>query len=177
MHVPVGRAADGTRGLPRSSGRLRVPGAPPPGGVGPGGTDAAAPRVLGGVQRHGSGGSAAIRYRVAGLVLLFVHLAIVGWLTLRPLDVMWVTAANWEPLAGIRADLAQGPVEAARRIAGGLLLLAPLGVLLPLADARLDVALWASLLRTAAGARWCPWGSSCCRPPCRDGSWTWTSCC
>ncbi len=103
------------------------------------------------MQRHGSGGSAAIRYRVAGLVLLFVHLAIVGWLTLRPLDVMWVTAANWEPLAGIRADLAQGPVEAARRIAGGLLLLAPLGVLLPLADARLDVALWASLLRTAAG--------------------------
>ncbi|WP_371258584.1 VanZ family protein [Streptomyces sp. CC53] len=106
---------------------------------------------MGGVQRHGSGGSAVIRHRVAGLVLLFVHLAIVGWLTLRPLDVMWVTAANWEPLAGIRADLALGPVEAARRIAGGLLLLAPLGVLLPLADARLDVAPWASLLRTAAG--------------------------
>ncbi|WP_374986128.1 VanZ family protein [Streptomyces fradiae] len=96
---------------------------------------------------------AAIRYRVAGLALLFVHLLLVGWLTLRPLDVMWVTAANLEPLAGIRADLALGPAEAARRIGEGLVLLAPLGVLLPLADARLDVARWASLVRTvAAGA-------------------------
>ncbi|MFF8385910.1 VanZ family protein [Streptomyces kanasensis] len=105
------------------------------------------------MQRQGSGGSAALRYRVAGLVLLFVHLVFVGWLTLRPLDVMWVTAANLEPLAGIRADLALGPVEAARRIGESLLLLAPLGVLLPLADARLDVAPWASLVRTvSAGA-------------------------
>ncbi|AOT60703.1 MULTISPECIES: VanZ family protein [Streptomyces] len=96
---------------------------------------------------------AAIRYRVAGLALLFVHLLLVGWLTLRPLDVMWVTAANLEPLAGIKADLALGPAEAARRIGEGLVLLAPLGVLLPLADARLDVARWASLVRTvAAGA-------------------------
>ncbi|MEU2185292.1 VanZ family protein [Streptomyces thermolilacinus] len=96
---------------------------------------------------------AAIRYRVAGLALLFFHLVLVGWLTLRPLDVMWVTAANLEPLAGIKADLALGPAEAARRIGEGLLLLAPLGVLLPLADARLDVARWASLVRTvSAGA-------------------------
>lgn len=96
---------------------------------------------------------AAIRYRVAGLFLLSVHLVLVGWLTLRPLDVMWVTAANLEPLAGIRADLALGPVEAARRIGEALVLLAPLGILLPLADARLDVAPWASLVRTvSAGA-------------------------
>ncbi|WP_149185040.1 VanZ family protein [Streptomyces sp. TRM49041] len=105
------------------------------------------------MQRQGSGGSAAIRYRVAGLVLLFVHLVLVGWLTLRPLDAMWVTAANLEPLAGIKADLALGPYEAARRIGEALVLLAPLGVLLPLADARLDVSPWASLVRTAsAGA-------------------------
>ncbi len=90
---------------------------------------------------------------MAGLVLLFVHLVLVGWLTLRPLDVTWVTAANLEPLAGIKADLAMGPAEAVRRIAEGLLLLAPLGVLLPLADARLDVSPWASLVRTvSAGA-------------------------
>ncbi|MCQ0023988.1 VanZ family protein [Streptomyces somaliensis DSM 40738] len=96
---------------------------------------------------------AVIRYRVAGLVLLCFHLVFVGWLTLRPLDVMWVTAANLEPLAGIRADLALGPVEAARRLGEALVLLAPLGVLLPLADARLDVAPWASLVRTvSAGA-------------------------
>ncbi|MGW7369312.1 VanZ family protein [Streptomyces sp. NPDC054841] len=105
------------------------------------------------MQRQGSGGSAAIHFRVAGGVLLLAHLALVGWLTLRPLDVPWVTAANLEPLAGIRADLALGPVQAARRIGEGLLLLAPLGILLPMASGRLAVAPWASLTRTvAAGA-------------------------
>ncbi|WP_240107457.1 VanZ family protein [Streptomyces sp. MUM 203J] len=103
------------------------------------------------MQRQGSGGSAVIRYRVAGLVLLFLHLLTVGWLTLRPLDLTWVNAANLEPLAGIRATLALGPAEAAWRLAGGLLLLAPLGALLPMADARLDVAVWASLARTVSG--------------------------
>jgi glycopeptide antibiotics resistance protein len=105
------------------------------------------------VQRHGSGGSAAIRFRVAGVVLVLAHLLLVSWLTLRPLDVMWVTAANLEPLAGIKAHLELGPVEAARHIGGGLLLLAPLGVLLPMASGRLAVSPWASLARTvAAGA-------------------------
>ncbi|MET9431908.1 MULTISPECIES: VanZ family protein [unclassified Streptomyces] len=109
------------------------------------------------MQRQGSGGSAAIRFRIgfraAGFVLLLAHLVLVGWLTLRPLDVMWVNADNLEPLAGIKADLALGPAEAARRIAEGLLLLAPLGVLLPVAGGRLDVSPWASLARTvAAGA-------------------------
>jgi glycopeptide antibiotics resistance protein len=105
------------------------------------------------VQRQGSGGSAAIRFRVAGVVLVLAHLLLVSWLTLRPLDVMWVTAANLEPLAGIKAHLELGPVEAARHIGGGLLLLAPLGVLLPMASGRLAVSPWASLARTvAAGA-------------------------
>ncbi|MEU2154924.1 VanZ family protein [Streptomyces sp. NPDC019396] len=102
------------------------------------------------MQRQGSGGSAAICFRVAGSVLLLAHLALVGWLTLRPLDVMWVTAANLEPFAGIRADLALGPVEAAHRIGEGLLLLAPLGILLPMAGGRLMVSPWASLTRTVA---------------------------
>lgn len=106
--------------------------------------------VLGGVQRQGSGGSAAIRFRVAGVVLLLAHLLLVAWLTLRPLDVMWVTAANLEPFAGIKAALELGPVEAARHIGGGLLLLAPLGVLLPMASGRLVVSPWASLARTVA---------------------------
>ncbi|MER6616978.1 VanZ family protein [Streptomyces xantholiticus] len=105
------------------------------------------------MQRQGSGGSAAIRFRVAGLVLLLAHLLLVSWLTLRPLDVMWVTAANLEPFAGIEAALELGPVESVRRIGGGLLLLAPLGVLLPMASGRLAVSPWASLARTvAAGA-------------------------
>ncbi|GGT17436.1 VanZ family protein [Streptomyces atratus] len=78
---------------------------------------------------------------------------LVGWLTLRPLDVPWMTASNLQPFAGIRADLSLGPVEAARRIGKGLLLLAPLGVLLPVAGGRLFVSPWASLARTvAAGA-------------------------
>lgn len=88
-----------------------------------------------------------------GVVLLAAHLLIVGWLTLRPLDVMWVTASNFTPFAGIRADLALGALQATRRIGEALLLLAPLGVLLPLAGGRLRVSPWASLARTvAAGA-------------------------
>ncbi|MGW4229790.1 VanZ family protein [Streptomyces sp. NPDC004980] len=103
--------------------------------------------------RHSSDGRAVINFRAAGVVLLLAHLLFVGWLTLRPLDVPWMTAANLQPLAGIRADLALGPVEAARRIGEGLLLLAPLGVLLPMAGGRLLVSPWASMARTvAAGA-------------------------
>ncbi|NEY32966.1 VanZ family protein [Streptomyces sp. PRKS01-65] len=106
------------------------------------------------MQRQGSiGGSAAIRIRVTGGALLVAHLALVAWCTLRPLDVPWVMPANVHPLAGIRADLALGWPEAARRIGEGLALLAPLGVLLPMAGGRLSVSPLASLLRTvAAGA-------------------------
>ncbi|MEV7421143.1 VanZ family protein [Streptomyces sp. NBC_01429] len=82
-----------------------------------------------------------------------MHLLLVGWLTLRPLDVMWVSAANLTPFAGIRASLELGPLEALHRIGGGLVLLAPLGVLLPMVDGRLAVSCWASLARTVtAGA-------------------------
>ncbi|HWU08095.1 MAG TPA: VanZ family protein [Streptomyces sp.] len=103
--------------------------------------------------RHSPDGPAVIRFRAAGVLLLLVHLLFVGWLTLRPLDVPWVTAANFQPLAGIRADLALGPAEAVRRIGEGLLLLAPLGILLPMAGGRLLVSPWASLARTVtAGA-------------------------
>ncbi|WP_406172949.1 VanZ family protein [Streptomyces sp. NBC_00996] len=106
------------------------------------------------MQRQGSdGGSAVTRVRVAGGVLLVAHLALVAWITLRPLDVPWVSAANLRPFAGIRADLALGPEVAARRIAEGLGLLAPLGVLLPMAGGKLAVSPLGSLIRTvAAGA-------------------------
>ncbi|MFJ4966127.1 VanZ like family protein [Streptomyces sp. ADI96-02] len=104
-------------------------------------------------MRHSSGGRTAIRFRAAGCLLLCAHLLLVGWLTLRPLDVPWMTAANFELFAGIRADLALGPAEAVRRIGGALLLLAPLGVLLPMAGGRLLVSSWSSMLRTVtAGA-------------------------
>ncbi|WP_030233215.1 MULTISPECIES: VanZ family protein [unclassified Streptomyces] len=106
------------------------------------------------MQRQGSiGGSAAFRIRVTGGVLLVAHLAFVAWFTLRPLDVPWVMPANLRPFDGLRADLALGWAEAARRIGGGLVLLAPLGVLLPMASGRLTASPWASLLNTVtAGA-------------------------
>ncbi|GAA3792315.1 VanZ family protein [Streptomyces phyllanthi] len=106
------------------------------------------------MQRQGSnGGSAGISVRVTGGVLLVAHLALVAWITLRPLDVPWVSAANLRPFAGIRADLALGWQEAVRRIGEALALLSPLGVLLPMAGGRLTVSPLASLARTvAAGA-------------------------
>ncbi|MFF3555544.1 VanZ family protein [Streptomyces tsukubensis] len=98
-------------------------------------------------------GSAGVRVRVAGGILLVAHLLIVGWLALRPLDVPFVAAANLEVFAGIRADLELGAAEATRRIGGGLLLLAPLGVLLPMAGGSINVSTLGSLIRTvAAGA-------------------------
>lgn len=81
-----------------------------------------------------------------------MHLLIVGWLTLRPLDVPWVSPANLHPLDGIRAALALGPREATVHIGEGTLLLAPLGVLLPLVGGRLQVSLLGSLVRTVAVA-------------------------
>jgi glycopeptide antibiotics resistance protein len=106
------------------------------------------------VQRQGSiGGSAAIRIRATGIVLLVAHLVFVAWFTLRPLNVPWVMPANLHPFAGIRGDLELGWPEAARRIGAGLALLAPLGVLLPLAHGRLHASPLASLIRTVtAGA-------------------------
>jgi VanZ like protein len=110
---------------------------------------------LGDVQRQGLSGStdAAVRLRVAGAFLLLAHLLLVTWVTLRPLDVPWVSAPNLQPLAGIRADLSLDPVEAVRAIGEKLLLLAPLGVLLPLVGGRLHASPVVSLTRTvAAGA-------------------------
>lgn len=101
------------------------------------------------MQRLGYGGpTAAPRIRVAGLVLLAAHLCLVGWLTLRPLSVPWVAPSNLHPLATIRTDLASGPRTALEGIGGGLLLLAPFGVLLPLATGRLHRPLPGTVART-----------------------------
>ncbi|MEE4423594.1 VanZ family protein [Streptomyces bugieae] len=92
--------------------------------------------------------------RVTGLLLLVAHLLVVGWLTLRPRTVPWVPAANLEPLATIRAELAHGASwEAVQHLGGSVLLLAPLGVLLPLSAGRLNVSPLVSFTRTVfAGA-------------------------
>lgn len=70
---------------------------------------------------------------MAAAVLLVGYLAVFLWLALRPLDAVWVSPANLHPLNTIRADLAQGPQAAVYGIGGGMLGLAPLGLLLPLA--------------------------------------------
>jgi hypothetical protein len=101
------------------------------------------------VQRHGHCGKpAAPRIRLAGLLLLGAHLLLVGCLTLRPLAVPWVEPGNLQPLATIRPDLRYGTVEALWRLGDGLLLLAPLGVLLPLASGRLHRSLAGTVART-----------------------------
>nr|WP_206314712.1 VanZ family protein [Streptomyces coryli] len=88
-------------------------------------------------------------FRAAGAVLIGVHLAAVWWVALRPASVPWVYASNLTPLATIRIELEAGGWQALRAIGGSLLLLAPLGFLLPLAQGRLMTASpLGSLVRT-----------------------------
>ncbi|MFD4654882.1 VanZ family protein [Kitasatospora sp. NPDC058444] len=79
--------------------------------------------------------------RLAGLAGLTGHLALVLWLVLRPLPVAWVYDANLTPLASLRSS-------SGWQVVGELLLLAPLGVLLPLAGGRLRAPWLPSFLRT-----------------------------
>jgi glycopeptide antibiotics resistance protein len=101
-------------------------------------------RVLEGVRHEGS----RIRVRAAGLLLTAAYLCFVAWLLLRPHYAAWVPAPNLRPFATIRSDLSSGAVPAARRLGEGLGLLAPLGVLLPMAGGRVDVPAFTSFART-----------------------------
>lgn len=101
--------------------------------------------------RGGGTAASASRIRTTGLVLLVAYLAVVGWLALRPLAVPWVAPPNLHLFATIRADLAEGSPESLSRLTHGLLRLAPLGVLLPLASGRVERPL-ACLCVRAAGA-------------------------
>ncbi|MEU3572785.1 VanZ family protein [Kitasatospora sp. NPDC036755] len=78
---------------------------------------------------------------MAGLAGLTGHLALVLWLVLRPLPVAWVYDANLTPLASLRSS-------SGWQVVGELLLLAPLGILLPLAGGRLRARWLPSFLRT-----------------------------
>ncbi|WP_340558611.1 VanZ family protein [Streptomyces sp. GSL17-111] len=89
------------------------------------------------VQRHRPTGRAAVRLRTAGRLLLAGYLLAVGWLTLRPRAVPWVEPSNVTLFATVRSAWAGGPAEALSTLGGQLLLLAPLGVLLPLASGAL----------------------------------------
>ena len=92
------------------------------------------------------------RVRAAGLLLTAAYLAFVGWLLLRPHYVAWVPAPNLRPLGTIRADLDMSLLQAARRIGAGLGLLAPLGVLLPMAGGQVRAAGFPSFARTVFAA-------------------------
>ncbi|ONK11907.1 VanZ family protein [Streptomyces sp. MP131-18] len=103
------------------------------------------------MQHHPAGSpepGAGPRLRVAALALLTVYVVAIAWLALRPLEVLWVSPANVEPLATIRADIDRGPEEAVRTIGAGMLRLVPLGVLLPLLGRYLGGTRFASLART-----------------------------
>ncbi|MGW1792334.1 VanZ family protein [Streptomyces tubercidicus] len=105
------------------------------------------------MQRHGPGTTAVPRMRVTGLLILVAHLLAVGWLTLRPRTVPWVPAANLQPLATIRAELVHGVSwDAVQHLGSSMLLLAPLGVLLPLSAGRLNVSPLVSWTRTVFAA-------------------------
>ncbi|MGK4581186.1 VanZ family protein [Kitasatospora sp. HPMI-4] len=109
-----------------------------------------------------------LRLRRIGLTALAAYLAVVGWLALRPVTVGWTPAANLTPFASVGQALAVGGLAGARQLAGGLLPLAPLGVLLPLAGGRLRTGWLPSFLHTVGGSAllataleifkvWTPW--------------------
>lgn len=88
------------------------------------------------------------RVRAAGLLLTAAYLAFAAWLLLRPHYVAWVPSPNLRPFDTIRSDLRMGPGQAARHLLAGLGLLAPLGVLLPMAGGRVETSGVASFVRT-----------------------------
>lgn len=88
------------------------------------------------------------RLRLLGALLLAGYLGLIGWLIVRPLAVGWTYPANLTPFASVRHAFAAGYVDGLRQLAGGLLPLAPLGVLLPLAGGRTRIGWLPSLLRT-----------------------------
>lgn len=99
-------------------------------------------------DRAWGGGRAVPAVRVLALVLLAAHLALVGWLMLRPLSLTWVYGTNVRPLATIHRVLLADPAAGAGTIVSGLVLLAPLGVLLPAVSGKIAVSAVCSLLRT-----------------------------
>ncbi|MFJ9770246.1 VanZ family protein [Kitasatospora sp. NPDC101157] len=83
--------------------------------------------------------------RLVGLAGLALHLTLVLWLVLRPLPVAWVYDANLTPLASLRSSTTW-------QVVGEFLLLAPLGVLLPLAGGRIQAPWLPSFLRTTGAS-------------------------
>ncbi|QMU72619.1 VanZ family protein [Streptacidiphilus sp. P02-A3a] len=86
--------------------------------------------------------------RRLALLLMALQLAAVVWLAFRPISAAWMTDTNLTPFATVRSELSVGTAHAYLELARGLLLPAPLGLLLPLAGGRLDAPALPSFLRT-----------------------------
>ncbi|MEY9849308.1 VanZ family protein [Streptacidiphilus sp. MAP5-3] len=86
--------------------------------------------------------------RRLGLLLLTVHLGVLLWVTVHTTPTPWVADTNLTPLASVKVELAAGTTQAYLELLRGVLALAPLGVLLPLAGGRRDAPAFGSFART-----------------------------
>lgn len=86
--------------------------------------------------------------RRLGLLLLAVHLGLVLWTSFLPVSAAWMADTNLTPFATVRTELVAGTEHSYLELLRGLLLLAPLGLLLPLAGGRTGSTTAASFLRT-----------------------------
>ncbi|QKW19863.1 VanZ family protein [Kitasatospora sp. NA04385] len=98
------------------------------------------------------GPAAPYRLRTASRWLLALHLLLLGWLSLRPVPAAWTSPPNLTPFASVHQALSLGGLAAVRQLGSGLLPLAPIGVLLPLAVGSPARSRLASFLRTTAAA-------------------------
>lgn len=90
--------------------------------------------------------------RRLGLLLLAVHLGLVLWTAFLPVSAAWMADTNLTPFATVRTELMAGTGHAYLELLRGVLLLAPLGVLLPLAGGNPASTTASSFLRTLFAA-------------------------
>ncbi|GLW74359.1 hypothetical protein Kpho02_66570 [Kitasatospora phosalacinea] len=103
-------------------------------------------------SRPTDGRAVPYRWRAASRVLLGLQLLLLGWLSLRPVPAAWTSPPNLTPFASVHQALSLGGATALRQLASGLLPLAPIGVLLPLAVGSPSRSWLPSFLRTTAAA-------------------------
>ncbi|MFJ5232846.1 VanZ family protein [Kitasatospora sp. NPDC088391] len=96
--------------------------------------------------------AAPYRLRTAARVLLALQLLVLCWLSLRPLPAPWTAPSNLTPLASVGRALSLGGLHVVRPLAAGLLPLAPVGLLLPLAFGSPSRGRLLSFLRTVGAA-------------------------
>ncbi|MFF7633822.1 VanZ family protein [Kitasatospora sp. NPDC008050] len=86
--------------------------------------------------------------RSAGLTVMVLYFLLIGWLALRQAPAGWSYDSNLTPFASVHRALTTGGAAGLRQVASELVVLAPLGVLMPLAGGRLRQAWLPSFLHT-----------------------------